>query len=114
MIIIKKKTLFNVPKFFEKFNLPYGYFNGKEVIPNKDRINFKKASDLEKDIYRYKKPYCVKSKSNEVSLAKAAEEIREHFEYEEELLKEGEILFKHYDYIPKVWQKYNIESVFCF
>ena len=32
----KKITLCKIHKFFEKFNLPNGYFNGKEVVPNED------------------------------------------------------------------------------
>ena len=39
----KKKCLCKIHKFFEKYNVPHGYFNMEEIIPNKDNTNTKRA-----------------------------------------------------------------------
>ena len=36
-------------EFCDKYNLPYAYFNGKELIHNKDNLDTKTASDQGKN-----------------------------------------------------------------
>ena len=51
-------ALCKIHKFCEKFNLTYGYFNGKEILPNKNGVNTKKALEREKGLYLYNNHYC--------------------------------------------------------
>ena len=42
------KISWKLSEFCQKCNLLYGFFNGKEVIPNKDTPKIKKASERSK------------------------------------------------------------------
>ena len=47
----EKKYLCKLHKLWEKFYLPYGYFNGKKIITNKESVNNKELSK--------EKKYCI-------------------------------------------------------
>ena len=72
-------TFCRIHKLCEKCDLPYGYFNGKEIIHDKSNINIKKKKKRKNDCTN---DYCVIRKSKGVSLSKPVEEVRENFEYE--------------------------------
>ena len=63
--------------------------SGKKT-PNKTETNAKSASESEKGLHLYNNQICVIWKMKGASLAKAAEEVRESFNYEREALTEKE------------------------
>ena len=82
----EKKDFCKIHNFCNKCNLPYGYFNGKELTLNKDGvITEKKALEKEKGVYLYSNLCCHILRSKVTSLAEAAEEVGENFDYEKEV-----------------------------
>ena len=94
-----------ISKLGEKYIMPYGYFNGNEILSQKDGLNVKRASDRRMAIHSYRNHYCVINKSDGVSLPITVEEVRETFKNERESLTEDKIPFHQYAYNPKKLQK---------
>ena len=49
----RKMTSSKVQKVCERFKLPFGYFNGREIVPNKKNLNTKTASGRRRTLYQF-------------------------------------------------------------
>ena len=85
-------TSTKVQKICEQFKLPFGYFNGREIVPNKKNLNTKTASDRRKTLYQFLDDHFVIWTSKGISLSQAAEQVREIF-LNREVITEDKVIF---------------------